>query len=195
MPNMIKKLTSFLIVSILLLNIVGYYPIFKIAELQIQHAVKQQMKKNLSKKDLHVLSFPIHQKNNIKWERKEKEFKYKGQLYDVVYAEAIGDSINYYCINDSEETLLFSCLDNLINKEVTTRSSPIRKNIKNLFKIFSNSICYTNKNTLFNFQKEHQHGHSTYPFLENSYVLKKTTPPPQHLASIFYLTKLIITLL
>ncbi|MEO9218882.1 MAG: hypothetical protein ABI315_09920 [Bacteroidia bacterium] len=168
-----------LIVSILLLNIVGYYPIFKIAEWRIQNTVKQQIKKNLSKKDLHLLSFLIDKKNDVKWERKEKEFEYKGELYDVVQSETIGDKINYYCINDIEETLLFSYLDTVISKEVANRSSPIRKNIQDLFKVFSNSICYTNKNTLYNSPQKQQHGHSTHPFLENSYILKKITPPPK----------------
>lgn len=178
---MFKQFISVLIVFILWVNIIGYYPIFKIAEWRIQCSVKQQIKKNLSKKDLHVLSFPTKQKKIIKWERKDKEFEYKGQLYDIVYTEIIEDTINYYCLKDNEETLLFSYLDRLVKKEVTARSSPLRKNMTDLFKIFSTSICYTNKNSLYNSLQKLQHGHSSYPFLENSYILKKVTPPPKQL--------------
>ncbi len=58
-----------------------------------------------------------------------KEFTWRGGMYDIISSEIIGDSIRYYCINDTKEKNL---IHGFVGKESGDESSPLGKLLKNV---------------------------------------------------------------
>ncbi len=60
--------------------------------------------KNLTNEYLHKITVSSAEK--LTWEKPQKDFWYKGYLYDVVRTTQTKDSITYYCLQDLKETQL-----------------------------------------------------------------------------------------
>lgn len=55
-----------------------------------------------------------------------KEFRYKGRLYDIAREEQVGKTTWFYCVQDNQETELVSRLNDLKKKD--GNNNPIEKN-------------------------------------------------------------------
>jgi len=110
------KLKSILLLLVLLAPVTGTYIIFKNRQYQVRKDIKRQIKRGVSESDLVLLKIPkeIEQNPNPSFKRiHSKEFRYNGEMYDIVLQEAKGDTTWYWCIWDKEETALFAKLDEL----------------------------------------------------------------------------------
>lgn len=66
--------------------------------------VKHQLLAGIDRQELVLLSFSTEEaRQQIRWEE-DREFEYQGRWYDVVEAQAQGDSLHYWCWLDQEET-------------------------------------------------------------------------------------------
>lgn len=111
--------------------------LFKIQQNQIRKEIKKQIKENLDSQELSMIRVTSENQNQLHWEH-NKEFRYRGIMYDVVKKEVIDNVTTiYYCITDTQETTLFACLDSLINKSMETKCNGIHP-LKNLLKFLSN---------------------------------------------------------
>ncbi len=52
----------------------------------------------------------------IEW-KDDREFRFEEKLYDIIRTEIRGDSVYVYCFYDEDDTMLYSVLDNLIEKD------------------------------------------------------------------------------
>lgn len=88
--------------------------VFKAKELVLKHEMKEELEKGIPREDL--LSFVMTEDNQheFDWEH-DKEFEYKGTMYDVVYKTIQEDgSVLLECIADDEESELFRQMDNYV---------------------------------------------------------------------------------
>ena len=108
-----------LLIFTLTLPFSSTYIYFKQRQYVIKKSVKRQIKRGVSEKDLVLLKIPLWLENteNEQFERiHSKEFRYKGEMYDIVRSENHGRETWYYCIWDKEETALFAQLNELFEK-------------------------------------------------------------------------------
>jgi hypothetical protein len=175
---MFYRLSSLLVLSILLLSMSGYYPIFKLEQWKIRKEVKKRMKESLPLEDLVCVS--SQNADEIEWEEEGKEFRYKGQMYDIVYVENMGSMSHYYCIHDEEETGLFVQLDELVKKQMDDLETPIGKTAKNLLKVFFSLQYIPSGNIEMYTGKEFLKHNTTYLFFPSSDFIQELTPPPQN---------------
>jgi len=91
-------------------NSFGSFFIFLSERYIIHNEVKQLIKKGLSKDKLTKLTFSINMSGQLKWHKKNKEFSYNNDMYDIVFKTTSADSITYYCYHDKKESILFSNL-------------------------------------------------------------------------------------
>lgn len=112
----LKKIVIILFLSALFLDFGGVVTLFKIEQTRIRREIKRQIKRGLRSEDLHVLEFLPEDIKELEW-IKANEFRYKGQLYDIVKAENCGKWKIYWCINDIQEQQLFSKLDEWVKKK------------------------------------------------------------------------------
>lgn len=74
--------------------------------------MKRAIKRGLSNKDMHFFKFGEEEYQQLRWEKKGKEFWYQDCMYDIVRVEKMRDGqINISCISDEQEAKLFASLD------------------------------------------------------------------------------------
>lgn len=106
-----KKFGLGLMIFLLLLSLVGSVNLaslsFELKLSSIRKSVKNTIKASLSSSDLVDFHFTLAELDSdlLEWEH-SKEFKYHGQMYDLVAADTCGTEVYYQCFADSEESLL-----------------------------------------------------------------------------------------
>lgn len=137
-----------MLASLVLLSATGPMLFFKVKQLQVRHEIKQKIKAGVDEKDLHLIKIPLvleKERNDIFKRIDSKEFRYKGNMYDIVKQEKHESETWYYCIADEEEEELFAQLDELVEKEINDKQGKEKQqnfptNTVNLF--FSDSPSY-----------------------------------------------------
>lgn len=104
-------------------NLAGIFLVFKIQQSQIRHDIKMKLKQGVPAEDLHKISFALSELHLIDWVRKDKEFKYRNQMYDVVRKEYDDKQVHFFCVNDTQETQLFVNLDAMVSSQTGEDSS------------------------------------------------------------------------
>lgn len=143
-----SRIISIALVFVFLLNTSGVYIYFKIKHRQIRREVKQKIKQNLDDNELVMICQNKNNATDFKW-KGTHEFFYQNSLYDVVRVEKdnFGEVI-YKCINDKDEEMLFSNLDELVKKSGKDHKSENNK-IEKILKYFAGYIINSGQlNTL-----------------------------------------------
>ncbi|MFA6924260.1 MAG: hypothetical protein WC223_08390 [Bacteroidales bacterium] len=132
-----KKIISILLICGFAYGINGYYLNFKIEQIQIKENIKKEIQKQLKtyNKKLVVLRFSFNELLKIKWIKKNKEFLYNDNMYDIVKSEISNDKIHYYCINDHKEKQLITNFDKSVKEQTgkSKRTNNFKKQINNYF--------------------------------------------------------------
>ncbi|MGB0430677.1 MAG: hypothetical protein ACPGLV_09405, partial [Bacteroidia bacterium] len=92
----------------------GSYLMLKKQKAIIKHCVKKQLISQAKPSALVTIVVNkdwAHKK--LDWEH-DKEFEYKGRMYDVISSKTIGDSIYYTCFKDDEETAINQEIKHLV---------------------------------------------------------------------------------
>ena len=139
---MMRKIAWILVTVVFLLNLCGYYPLFKLQQRRIHRAVERHLAKMLATEREHIVTIGFKKDQPVKWERPGKEFKHNGTMYDVLKHETRGDSIFYYCFNDREETYLLDLLTKAEKDDLEKSSRPFKNSTQNLLNLFSRT-AYT----------------------------------------------------
>lgn len=107
---------------------------------------------------------------------KKKEFRYKGELYDI-YKEIIkDDSIHYYCINDTKENILENAFAMFVESKTqdNSKNTPIHNILVNIFKIAIIPAEYNNSYYQSSFKFI-----THIDYLHPQYSVEIPTPPPK----------------
>jgi hypothetical protein len=135
---MLKKLLAIFLALLISFNLAGIFLVFKIQQSQIRHDIKMKLKQGVPDEELHKISFAFNALHLIDWVRKDKEFKYRNQMYDVVRKETDGKQVHFFCVNDTQETQLFVNLDAMVNSQTGEDSShPSSGVTKKILKLLS----------------------------------------------------------
>jgi hypothetical protein len=116
----LKTLISIILLTLIVFHFNGQIIVFKIFEYRIKKEVKTRIKMGVPEKELTLLKIPKSLEENPGNDFKrihDKEFRYKGEMYDIVSKAEKDDTTYFYCIHDEEETKLFANLDRLIQNE------------------------------------------------------------------------------
>ena len=108
-----KTVCSIAFISLLSLHVAGYYLLFSYQKMQVRSEMKQLIKQSVPETELTriVISGPDHKR--LQWKDRH-EFRYRGFLYDIVRITEHGDTTIYDCISDTQETRLFSNLEDWV---------------------------------------------------------------------------------
>lgn len=167
-----RKLISILILIILIFNIGGYYFCFKILQYKIRCEIKNKILKNVKDQELCLIIINKDNKSDITWYENNKEFKYQGQMYDVVRIKNYNNEKCYYCINDKKEKQLLTNYYKNINLKKN-----IERKIKNIFnvKYVLRQCTLKNKSIIIN------RSFSEIVFIYKSNILDIFPPPPKNI--------------
>ena len=123
-----KRLLSILFLVAITFSTIGINILFPLQQHFIKKEIKRKIKHSLPEKELTLITVNSANENQLDWED-EKEFHYKGNMYDIVRKKENPDgSITYYCINDTQEKELFINLNNLV-KDKSGKENTLMKNM------------------------------------------------------------------
>ncbi|MCX7737539.1 MAG: hypothetical protein N2319_12610 [Candidatus Kapabacteria bacterium] len=101
---MIKSIIAIILSWGILFNSIGNIMIFSIYQNSVRKEIRKHLKSDKSEKRIEILKFAKSDiKNGLIRFVKYDEFIYNNQLYDIKRSKTEGDSIYYYCINDTKE--------------------------------------------------------------------------------------------
>ncbi len=90
---------------LILFNQLGYWLAYEAMHSQIKREVRKQL---VEKNELEFITIPTNQESvSLSWIKPKKEFKYKGNLYDVSSQYQKGDSTYFLVYNDKDEKRLY----------------------------------------------------------------------------------------
>jgi hypothetical protein len=141
-----KKTLAIFIIVLLLFNSMGYYIVFKTMQYAIKKEIKNSIKQGVPDKNLSLIKVAVNDEQNqaeIEW-LEEHEFRYRGQMFDVVRSSLSNDTSYYYCINDKQEEQLFSSLDKQIEHH-SKKSDANRAKSRNIYKNIIRDVVFNKK--------------------------------------------------
>jgi len=177
---MFQRVTAISILVILLLGMASYYPVFKFDQWQIHKAISRQLEKLIPENELEVISV-AQNSNEIQWIRKDREFRYKGHLYDVVRSKKTGSVIRYYCINDGEETELVKQYEKTFQSQAADNRAPSKSITIQVLKIFFSLIYSPGKDITLGIQPIFLQHDGTWSWLYAAASGSIDSPPPKPL--------------
>lgn len=170
-----RKVVSLFLLVIILVSTVGYFPVFKLEQWKIRTSMKHKIEAKIPLRLLHVIKFSDYEE--IKWIREGKEFMIGDRMYDIVRTDP-KNSLKFYCIDDIQETKLFSNLSEKVNLQTQDPNLPLNKSAKSIL-----DQNYLNEPTVFiSFTKPYPvlGEKMTIPYINNycSVTLLSDSPPP-----------------
>ncbi len=170
-----RTLSIFLVISFLF-NTAGYLLIF----LVIQSSLKENAREKISSNNYnHSQTLIVFANKNLDTgiaELKfydEKEFSFKGKMYDIIKRENKNDSVYFYCLADTEEDELNLAFNKKGKTEETDNNSGNLNFLKNILQdglLTQNHFC-PNNNFKIPFTKEES-------LITTSNICDIPTPPP-----------------
>lgn len=115
-----------LLTALLLFQMQGPWLAFKVQQSVVRAEIKQQIKAGVPESDLVTLKIAKawEQEPNHRFERKHsKEFRFDGEMYDIIRSEDVGDTTVYVCIHDVKESGLFAALEVRIQRAMNDREN------------------------------------------------------------------------
>jgi hypothetical protein len=103
----VRKLTSILLLTCLCFTLLGYHLIFNHQLSAVKSEMKAFLKSQKDYKDVVQLSLNEKESKQVYWEN-ENEFRYNGEMYDVIEKKIKGNQIVIRCIPDKKETALLN---------------------------------------------------------------------------------------
>ncbi len=125
---------SILILVVLGLSIFGVYPVLKVMQYHAEVCMEDSLKQNLPASKLTVFENAADNKQ-VEWERADKEFRYKGSMYDVVRVEKKNGKQIYYCLSDVAEAQVYTLIQKLVNVQLGS-DTPLHSNVQKILKLF-----------------------------------------------------------
>ncbi len=120
------KLTAYILIFALFFASVGT-SLFFFPELQY---IRTSMQKQLEKQEKNIeFVFTKDAYGKLDWTRKDKEFRFKGRMYDVSLVITDGGNVQVFCLFDKEETALSQKLKDFFSSS-SDKNLPLRQAIK-----------------------------------------------------------------
>ncbi len=134
---MLRQLISTMLLILIFISAASYYPIFKAEQWFIRKEIKKRIKNKVPDTQLHHIEFKTDQLDKIDWTRLNREFRKDGEMFDIVKSDTFPDRIVFYCVNDTEEKILFNRLENLVSEEIEKGNMPVKRKAVSMIKLMS----------------------------------------------------------
>ncbi len=157
----------------------GYYIVFNMIQFQVKDEVKHILKHSVPQEDLVLISISDADESQLIWTKPNKEFRFQGEMYDIVDIIKKGNKTLYRCLHDFKESKLFAHLDVHINNYIAHNAEQQNK-AKSFFNVMAK---------LFFFQSEESQivgkdpiENVYYHYTENykSVTIDLLNPPPEN---------------
>lgn len=131
-----RRITSIFIISLFIYNSFGFLALHPLLSIYYKNLGMQQADKPPKEELVELLVFNkedlLGQKIDFRWIH-SREFRYNGEMYDVVKKEEDDKQVFLYCINDEKEKKLEEEFENTVHKNSTeNKQRPVTYNHFNI---------------------------------------------------------------
>lgn len=176
--NSLNKAVTILLFSLICISSIGIYPIFKLLQLQAKENVEATLKRGITTDKLKRVE--ADKANDIVWEDEGKEFRYHGEMYDIVKTDTIKGKVVYYCFNDTKESQLFTELETLVGKQMGNERTHTGAAAKILMRLMAQTYLPVNQCNLHLFHPGNISRYSYhYHFIQGIAYTNIVSPPPE----------------
>ena len=130
----------------------GYFVVFSLQQYLAREDMKSYIKNKLTDNELEKVVVPnsemVNGSSDFRFKDENKEFVYKGKLYDIVRQKDDGVHTVFYCINDKKEEGLFAALEEHVQRN-TDQNLPRKQNAVGLVKHIVKDALPDNRSELF----------------------------------------------
>lgn len=174
-----RKLISFLLLFLFLWQIGGYLLEFQIESSRVRKELKKLTKEAVPLNQLVYFQFSDKEIQSLTWTKKN-EFKKDGHFYDVVWRHDLkGGLIEFQCVSDDQETVLFEKLDQYVSANLANPNST--RPLKNWSKLVFGVYLFTDFTIEPVFQNpitsSVDQNFNYIDFQSNGYLFIETPPP------------------
>ena len=177
----VKEIISVCMLFLIISHGIIQFVIFKVFQAKYRTEIVEMMLNDLS--EIELVSFKFDKQKfltgsiRLQW-IEEDEFRYNNKMYDVVKKELHSNYVNFYCIEDENESLLYSYFDKYFQKLIN--EDPVKEEDLEGFSI-SLSQFYSKP---FEFEcNPRDYFNGEYSIVYNSNLLDgiqfSITPPPR----------------
>jgi hypothetical protein len=174
------RITPILLLAVLLLPLAGTYTAFKIRQYKIHKTIKRQIKRGVKEADLVLLKIhrDYEEKENSRFKRiHSKEFRFDGEMYDIVRQEQQGDTTFYWCVWDKEETTLFADLGKMVQKAMG--ANPEQKKDSDQLSKFLSSLFFEEQHENYFLLLTSVTSGIHFQFFAKNFIAEIPSPPPE----------------
>jgi hypothetical protein len=167
-----RKYISIIVLFIFLFNIGGYYLWFSVIQNGLQKEIEKEIGEGGNDGDFSLIIVPEKGETGIVWIKPDKEFSYKGEMYDVVKIQMHDQKKYYYCLNDSKEKELIANFNKTANHKKETEKK-LKRNFNYNFDFQGSCIAKNLYPVYLTINSTH--------FLYKSTTVDILSPPPKSL--------------
>lgn len=145
---------------------------------ELRSEIKQMLIAGVEEQDLTFFEFSPEESTAVLEWLHPGEFSHKGELYDVVRIDTVGDTVRIWCWWDREESRLHKTLDKLVNKAMggDRESNDSKDRLLTFFKNLYTPVSYNFRLCPVQISEER-----TWPYdlIYSSFIPLPPTPPPR----------------
>ncbi len=144
-----------------------------------RESAKSHIMQGNEKKVSITLKFSIADAGNLlEWEH-EKEFEYKGEMYDVIALEYFSDSIAYQCYHDKKETVLKNDFEDFIS-DFLIKQQPTEQQRQHKIDFFKTLYFIDDQvSSIQAIDSKRKHAMNHYLIMNYDFVFGPPAPPPR----------------
>ena len=101
-----SKLFRYVIVVSFLFSLLGWYPSYYLLRKSIKREMKQRIAATKDDSNSRYFIFTNEQYANLNW-TEENEFRYDGEMYDIISEEKSEHGVLLYCFHDTRDSWLY----------------------------------------------------------------------------------------
>jgi hypothetical protein len=174
-----RQLLSFFLILCLFGPMVGSYTYVKHKKWKLKRQIKQELIAMSDEKEFVHLSFKQSEiASLLEWEH-SKEFRFKGEMYDVIRVVHHADSVTYICWWDKAETKLNRQLESLL--ALSNGKDDEQKNTRNQWERFIKCLYAEDVFNLIVSSCYKESSYSCFQVVLCSIDLMIESPPPREI--------------
>jgi len=119
--------------------------VFRFRQIELKHEMKSYLASHPDHQSITIFEFHKSQFSKLEWED-NTEFKFKGEMYDLISQEIQKDKVIIHCIADKKETELLKSFADLMkhqNRSTSSKNSVLLQLINIVYEPVSNDLEYS----------------------------------------------------
>lgn len=133
-----KKISIYILLFVIIIDTAGYLLFLKVHLYLIHKEIKYELLKEKPDKDCVLLSIPKNKQNALKGFIRihSGEFRYKGEMYDVISQRDSAEVTIFRCIKDKEETDIFLVFSEILKQNHSDNKNKSTHHFPNIFAVY-----------------------------------------------------------